>query len=155
MATLDTEPRTDTKTIVNYRIESGIAIVEMADPPANTYTHEMMRQLDEAILKARFDDDVHVILLRGAGEKFFSAGANIGMLNTVTPGFKYYFCLHANETLLRLEHTPKLVIGALNGHTVGGGLEIAMACDIRIARKDAGKIGLPEVTLGVLPGTGG
>jgi enoyl-CoA hydratase/carnithine racemase len=77
------------------------------------------------------------------------------MLNAVTPGFKYFFCLHANETLLRLEHTPKLVIAALNGHTVGGGLEIAMACDLRIARKDAGKIGLPEVTLGVLPGTGG
>jgi len=155
MATLDTEPRTETKTIVNYRKENGIAIVEMADPPANTYTHEMMRQLDEAILKARFDDDVHVILLRGAGEKFFSAGANIGMLNTVTPGFKYYFCLHANETLLRLEHTPKLVIAALNGHTVGGGMEIAMAADLRIARRDAGKIGMPEVTLGVLPGTGG
>ncbi len=77
------------------------------------------------------------------------------MLSTVDPTFKYYFCLHANETLLRLEHTPKLVIAALNGHTVGGGLEIAMAADIRIARQDAGKIGLPEVNLGVLPGTGG
>jgi len=77
------------------------------------------------------------------------------MLKTVNPTFKYYFCLHANETLNRLEHTPKLVIAALNGHTVGGGLEIAMAADIRIARKGAGKLGLPEVTLGVLPGTGG
>ena len=65
------------------------------------------------------------------------------------------FCLHANETLIRLEQTPKLVIAALNGHCVGGGMEIAMAADIRIARKDAGKIGLPEVALGVLPGTGG
>ena len=77
------------------------------------------------------------------------------MLASVDPTFKYYFCLHANETLLRLEHTPKLVIAAINGHCVGGGLEIAMAADIRIARKDAGKIGLPEVNLGVLPGTGG
>jgi enoyl-CoA hydratase/carnithine racemase len=141
--------------IVRYRAEDGIAVVEMDDPPANTYTYAMMRQLDDAILKARFDDAVHVIVLRGKGDRFFSAGANIGMLNAVTPGFKYFFCLHANETLLRLEHTPKLVIAALNGHTVGGGLEIAMACDLRIARKDAGKIGLPEVTLGVLPGTGG
>src|ERR1700675_2352810 len=77
------------------------------------------------------------------------------MLTKADPQFKYYFCLHANETLSRLEQTPKLVIAALNGHTVGGGLEVAMAADMRIARKDAGKIGLPEVTLGVLPGTGG
>jgi enoyl-CoA hydratase len=141
--------------VIQYRADNGIAVIEMDDPPANTYTYAMMRQLDEAILKARFDDSAHVIVLRGRGDRFFSAGANIGMLNAVTPTFKYFFCLHANETLLRLEHTPKLVIAALNGHTVGGGLEIAMACDLRIARKDAGKIGLPEVTLGVLPGTGG
>jgi enoyl-CoA hydratase len=96
-----------------------------------------------------------VIVLRGAGEKFFCAGANIKMLSEVTPAFKYYFCIHANETLNRLEQTPKLVIAALNGHTVGGGLEIAMAADIRIARQGAGKCGLPEVALGVLPGTGG
>ncbi len=141
--------------LVDYRSEAGVGIITLNDPPANTYTYEMNRELDEAILTARMDDDVHVIILRGEGEKFFSAGANIKMLSEVTPGFKYYFCLHANETLLRLEHTPKLVIAALNGHTVGGGMEIAMAADMRIARKGAGKIGLPEVTLGVLPGTGG
>ncbi len=145
----------DGKRVVNYAKNGHVAIITMDDPPANTYTHEMMRQLDEAILDARFDDGVEVIVLTGKGERFFSAGANVGMLNAVTPQFKYYFCLHANETLARLEQTPKLVIAALNGHTVGGGLEIAMACDIRIARRDGGKIGLPEVGLGVLPGTGG
>ena len=88
--------------IVHYRADAGIAVVEMDDPPANTYTYAMMRQLDDAFLRARFDDDVHVIVLRGKGDRFFSAGANIGMLNAVTPGFKYFFCLHANETLLRL-----------------------------------------------------
>ena len=145
-----------TKTkLVNYRVKNGVAWIELTDPPANTYTYEMMRDLDDAILQARFDEAVHVIVMRGAGEKFFCAGANINMLKTVNPTFKYFFCLHANETLNRFEHTPKLVIAALNGHTVGGGLEIAMAADLRIARKGAGKIGLPEVTLGVLPGTGG
>jgi enoyl-CoA hydratase len=144
-----------TNSLCGYRAEAGIAFLELCDPPANTYTYEMMRALDEAILKARFDEAVHVIVLRGAGDKFFCAGANIKMLQTVNPVFKYYFCLHANETLNRLEQTPKLVIAALNGHCVGGGLEIAMAADIRLAKKNAGKIGLPEVTLGVLPGTGG
>ena len=143
------------KQLINYAVDAGVGTIEMSDPPANTYTYEMMQQLDAAILQARMDDNVHVILLRGAGEKFFSAGASIPMLAKVDPQFKYYFCLHANETLCRLEQTPKLVIAALNGHTVGGGLEIALACDIRIAKKEGGKIGLPEVNLGVLPGTGG
>jgi len=141
--------------LINYSAADGIGWIEMNDAPANTYTYEMMQQLDAAILRARMDTGVHVIVLRGAGEKFFSAGANIKMLSSVTPEFKYYFCLHANETLNRLEQTPKLVLAALNGHTVGGGLEIALAADIRLARRDAGKIGLPEVALGVLPGTGG
>lgn len=143
------------KVLVQYEVKERIAILTLADPPANTYTHEMMRQLDESILKARFDENVNVVLLTGLGEKFFCAGANIDMLSKADPVWKYYFCLHANETLLRLEQTPKLVIAALNGHCVGGGLEIAMAADIRIARKDGGTIGLPEVSLGVLPGTGG
>ncbi|MDA0328327.1 MAG: enoyl-CoA hydratase/isomerase family protein [Gemmatimonadetes bacterium] len=141
--------------LVHYEAKNKIAVLTLDDAPANTYTHEMMRQLDECIVRARFDRDVEVIVLTGAGEKFFCAGANIGMLSQSDPDWKYCFCLHANETLNRLEHTPKLVIAALNGHTVGGGLEIAMAADIRIARKDSGKVGLPEVALGVLPGTGG
>jgi enoyl-CoA hydratase len=153
---VESETRADQKPLVTYRKDGEhIAVVTLDDPPANTYTHEMMRELDEAILKARFDKDVQVIVLTGEGEKFFCAGANIGMLQKVDPTFKYFFCLHANETLTRLEQTPKLVVAALNGHTVGGGLEIAMACDIRLARRNAGKIGLPEVALGVLPGTGG
>jgi enoyl-CoA hydratase len=143
------------KQLIDYSVEAGVALVTLNDPPANTYSYEMMRQLDARILEARMDESVQVIVITGAGEKFFCAGANIATLSEVTPEFKYYFCLHANETLGRLEQTPKLVIAAINGHCVGGGLEVAMAADIRVARRGAGKLGLPEVSLGVLPGTGG
>ncbi|HZI17075.1 MAG TPA: enoyl-CoA hydratase/isomerase family protein [Pyrinomonadaceae bacterium] len=141
--------------LVGYEVEGGVAVLTLNDPPANTYSYDMMRELDRAVLEARMDEAVQVIVITGRGEKFFCAGANISMLKGVTPEFKYYFCLHANETLLRLEQTPKLVIAALNGHCVGGGLEVALAADLRVARRGAGKMGLPEVSLGVLPGTGG
>src|SRR4026208_478777 len=140
---------------LDYETRDGVAIITLNDPPANTYSYEMMQDLDRAILDARMDEAVQVIVITGKGEKFFCAGADIQMLAKVTPTYKYYFCLHANETLSRLEQTPKLVIAAINGHCVGGGLEVAMAADLRVARKGAGKMGLPEVSLGVLPGTGG
>ena len=153
--------------LVNYgETENGVAIIELIsdsageplegdNTPVNTYTREMWHDIDDAILEARFNDHISVILITGHGEKFFSAGASIKYLNSLSPRYKYFFCLHANETLSRLEQTPKLVIAALNGHTVGGGLEIAMAADIRIARKGNYQVGLPEVALGVLAGTGG
>src|SRR5213083_339599 len=149
------ETRETTVQLVQSKFADGIAFLRLNDPPANTYSYEMMQQLDAGILAARMDESVQVIFITGQGEKFFCAGANIQMLSSVTPEFKYYFCLHANETLARLEQTPKLVIAAINGHCVGGGLEVAMAADLRVARRNAGKMGLPEVSLGVLPGTGG
>ncbi|MFQ5637463.1 MAG: enoyl-CoA hydratase/isomerase family protein [bacterium] len=141
--------------LVTYRVEDGIAIMELNNPPANSYNHEMMRELDACILKARFDESVHVLIITGKGEKFFSGGADINMLQTNGPEYLYHFGLHGNETLLRLENTPKLVIAALNGHAMGGGCEISLACDLRIAKRGKSKIGLPEVNLGVLPGMGG
>jgi len=151
----DGQAATAGTSLVQIEIDNGIAILRLNDPPANTYSYEMMQQLDQAILNLRMDETVQVIIITGTGEKFFCAGADIRMLATATPTYKYNFCLHANETLSRLEQTPKLVIAAINGHCVGGGLEVAMAADLRIARKGAGKLGLPEVSLGVLPGTGG
>jgi len=141
--------------LCDYDVRDGVALLTLNNPPVNAYSYEMFRDLDEAVLKARFDPAVHVLVLTGKGEKFFCAGADIEMLKRADPTYKYYFCLHANETLMRLEQTPKLVIAAINGHCVGGGLEVALAADIRIARAEAGQIGLPEVKLGVLPGTGG
>jgi len=141
--------------LVDYRAEDGVAILELNNPPANSYTLESLKLLDEAIIKARFDTSVHVLVLRGAGDKFFSAGADINMLSKESNEFRNQFALYGHETLSRLENTPKLVIAAINGHCVGGGLEIAMACDLRIAKKNAGRTGLAEVNLGVIPGMGG
>ncbi|HSJ25737.1 MAG TPA: enoyl-CoA hydratase/isomerase family protein, partial [Longimicrobiales bacterium] len=83
------------KSLVHYEAKDGVGILTLDDPPANTYTYEMMQDLDRCILQARMDESVHVILIVGNGDKFFCAGANISMLNSVTPQFKYYFCLHA------------------------------------------------------------
>ena len=141
--------------LVETSRHGGVALLTLNNPPANAYSHEMHKELDAAILDCRFDESVHVIVLTGSGDKFFCAGADIEMLEAVTPEWKYNFCLHANETLNRLEQTPKLVIAALNGHTVGGGLEVALAADLRWAKAGKGKLGVPEVALGVLPGTGG
>ncbi len=141
--------------LVEYRTDNGIAILELSNPPVNSYTHDLLREFDDAICQARMDENVHVIVVRGKGEKFFSAGADINMLAGKSTAYRYCFALYGQEVLLRLEHTPKLVIAAINGHAVGGGLEIAMACDIRIAKKDGGRLGLAEVNLGVLPGMGG
>ena len=122
-------------TLVNYSTDKGVAVLTLNDPPVNAYPYEMFRELDHCILDARFDNDVHVLVITGHGDKYFSAGANINMLHESDPTFKYYVCRHANETVTRLEQTPKLVIAAINGHAVGGGLEIALACDLRIARQ--------------------
>jgi enoyl-CoA hydratase/carnithine racemase len=131
----------------------GTAVISINRPPANTYNFELMKEFDSIIEDVRLDTNVNVIILTGS-EKIFSAGADINMLKQSDPAFKATFCLHCQETLLELERTPKIVIAAINGHCVGGGLEIAMACDLRFMRT-GGRIGLPEVTLGVLPGTGG
>src|ERR1041384_96753 len=158
MATMiDIEERQQEEKLVDYRAEDGIAFIELDNPPANTYTYDLMQQLDQAIVQARCDDEVYVVVLSGHGERFFSAGANIGMMQRVTPRFLYQFSLYANETLNPLEAppTPQVTIAALNGHTGGGGLEMALACDVRLAKQGAGRIGLPEVNLGVLPGLGG
>ncbi len=141
--------------LVRSSTQDGVAVLEINRPPANTYNLELLRQLDATIVEARLNPEVHALLLRGAGEKFFCAGADIKFIQEASPEMRYNFSLFGHEMLSRLENTPKLVVAALNGHTVGGGLEIAMACDLRVAKQDAGRIGLAEVNLGVLPGMGG
>jgi enoyl-CoA hydratase len=140
---------------IRTHVDDHVGYIEIAKGKANTYDIEMMRELDGAIEEMRFDDSARVIVLTSGLPGFFSAGADIEMLKGSQPDFKAMFCLHCQETLNKFASTPKVVIAAINGHCVGGGLEIALSCDLRMMAKDSGKIGLPEVTLGVLPGTGG
>ncbi len=140
---------------IHTRVTEGVGYIEIEKPKANTYDLDMMREMDEALEEMRFNSDARVLVLGSRLDGFFSAGADIEMLKRSTPEFKAMFCLHCQETLNRFASTPKVVLAAINGHCVGGGLEIALSCDLRIMAADGGKIGLPEVTLGVLPGTGG
>jgi enoyl-CoA hydratase/carnithine racemase len=140
---------------VELEKEGNVGIAYINKPPANTYDYQMMRDLDLAIEEVRFDEGIKVAILASRVEKFFSAGADITMLAKAQPDYKAMFCLNCQETLTKMENTPKIWIAAINGHCVGGGLEIALATDLRFMARDSGKIGLPEVTLGVLPGTGG
>lgn len=141
--------------LVDYSAQDSIAVLQLDAPPANTCSYDLLRDLDDAILQARLDEKVHCIILRGKGDKFFCGGADIQMLKEKSSEFLYYFCLLLQETIRRLEVTPKIVIAALNGHALGGGLEMALGCDFRLAKRGASKIGLPEVNLGQGPGGGG
>jgi len=134
--------------------EDGVGVITLNKPPANTYDFEFMREFDRVIEEIRLDDEIKVAVITNE-PPFFSAGADITMLKKSTPSFKATFCLHCQETLAEIERIPKVVIAAINGHCVGGGLEIALSMDLRFMASGKGKIGLPEVKLGVLPGTGG
>jgi len=143
---------------VSLSKEGKVGVIKFNRPPANSYDHEFMKELDQAIYEARFDRDVKVIVLASDLPRFFCAGADVKALASGDDHYRTMFDLHAHETLAKLERTPKLVIAAISGHCLGGGLEIALACDLRyMARGDekGPTIGLPEVKLGVIPGTGG
>lgn len=141
-----------------FEKQGSVGIIKFNKPKVNSYNHDFFLEFGDHIDKVRFDDSIKVAIVTSALDGVFSAGADISMLKASTPDFKAMFCLNCQETLTKMESTPKVFIAALNGTCVGGGLEIALATDLRFAAKDpAGKfrIGLPEVTLGVLPGTGG
>src|SRR3970282_2596785 len=104
--------------MIESRIDNGVAVLEINRPPVNSYTTELLKELDAAILEPRFDDNAHAIVITGKGDKFFSAGADINMLSSKPLSFKNNFALHGHEVLMRLANTPKIVIAAINGYAV-------------------------------------
>ena len=140
---------------VRLEKQDSIGHIVLDRPPANTYDRAFMEELDGAIDEAWRDDGVKAILVRSALERFFSAGADVSVFAKNDMDAQNAFVVCANEAIAKLESTPKVVVAAINGHCLGGGLEIALCCDFRVAAEGSYKIGLPEVTLGLLPGTGG
>lgn len=135
--------------------KDGFAEIHFSINKTNSYNLDFYRELNDAIDELRFDHDVKVVILISDTPNFFSAGADINYLKSCDPRTKTQFCLYCNETLDKIARSPQVYIACLEGHTVGGGLELAMGCDLRFMGDKAGKVGLPEVALGVLPGTGG
>jgi enoyl-CoA hydratase/carnithine racemase len=140
---------------VRFEKQESIGHVVLDRPPANSYDKAFMDELDAAVDAARRDDAVKAILLRSANEKFFSAGADVSVFAKSGLDEQNAFVTRANEAMNKFESTPKVVVAAINGHCLGGGLEMALCCDFRVAAEGSYRIGLPEVTLGLLPGTGG
>lgn len=141
--------------VVRLELQDAVGHIVLDRPPANSYDKAFLDDLSAAIDEVRFNPAAKAVVVRSASEKFFSAGADVKMFASTDSEYQFAFVIHANEIMSKFERTPKIVVCAINGHCLGGGLEIALCADIRIAAEGTYNIGLPEVTLGVLPGTGG
>jgi enoyl-CoA hydratase/carnithine racemase len=138
------------------RERDGVALVHLNRPPANSYGRAFLDGLNAAVDEVRWDGAINgAVLVSDLAPKFFSAGADINGFKASTQQQRVMTVLHAHEILLKIERTPKIFVAAIHGHALGGGLEIALACDLRFAAEGEYRLGLPEVTLGLLPGNGG
>src|SRR5256886_5396896 len=142
-------------TYISLEKKDRVAIAWLNKPKANTYDADLMRDLNTMIDDVRFDDEVDVCVIASKLDGVWSAGADINLLASSTPDYKAMFCLNCQEILNKMESTPKLFIAAIDGHCVAGGLEIAMATDLRVASDGAWRVGLPEGTVRGPPGDGG
>lgn len=138
-----------------YEVKDGIARITFNRPNVlNALNRKTIEELGDCLNAARDDDAVRVLILTGGGDKAFVAGADINELAKQTPVNGKEFALFGQEVIQRLETIGKPSIAAINGFALGGGCEVALACTMRIASKNA-KLGQPEVKLGILPGYGG
>jgi enoyl-CoA hydratase len=143
------------RTLQLERESDGIAVVMVNRPDKlNALNAATVRQLDEVLREVRADDAVRAVILTGSGDKAFVAGADIGELAKMGPIDGVQVSRAGQDTFRLLERMPKPVIAAVNGFALGGGLELALACHVRLASSRA-KFGLPEVRLGIIPGYGG
>jgi enoyl-CoA hydratase/carnithine racemase len=140
---------------VSFAADGGIGVITLDKPPANSYDLEFIEELADAVRAATNDDEVKVAIVRSASEKFFSAGADVKAFNENTVDANMEMIRRSHETLSSIATIPKVFVAEINAHALGGGLEIALACDLRFAADGDYRLGTPEVTLGVLPGNGG
>jgi len=143
--------------LVNVSHErDGVALIHLNRPPANSYNRAFLDELNMAVDEVRWNSDIHAaVLMSDLSPRFFSAGADVQNFVASTQQQRVMTVLHAHEILLKIERTPKVFVAAISGHALGGGLEIALACDFRFAAEGEYRIGVPEVSLGLLPGNGG
>lgn len=138
-----------------YEKSEGIATITLNRPETlNAFSKEVVGEVLQAIEDARTDENVRVLVLTGAGEKAFSAGADIKTMKGMNALRARELSLMGEKLCLALENLEKPVIAALNGYALGGGLEVAMSCDIRIASENA-RMGQTEINIGLIPGWGG
>jgi enoyl-CoA hydratase/carnithine racemase len=140
---------------VEFQLVAGVATIVFNRPPANAYDHAMLGELRDAVLRAADDAAVRVVVLRSANPKFFCTGADITTLQNSNRAQFANFLTVAQESVDAIARTPKIFIAAIAGHCIGGGLEIALGCDFRLASEGKYKLGLAEVNLGLSPGMGG
>ena len=135
--------------------EGGIGTVTINRPDKlNALNRAVIDELHDTFAQIATDDDIRVVVLTGSGDKAFVAGADISEINTLTPVLARDFARHGQNLMTRIEQLGKPVIAAINGYALGGGCELAMACTIRIG-SDHARLGLPEISLGIMPGFGG
>ncbi|MCP2240972.1 enoyl-CoA hydratase/carnithine racemase [Thermoanaerobacterium thermosaccharolyticum] len=140
---------------VLFNKDDGVAIITINRPKSlNALNYETLKELDSALDRAEDDKDVKVVIITGSGEKAFVAGADIAEMRNMTPLEAKKFSEYGQSVFRKIETLSKPVIAAVNGFALGGGCELSMACDIRIASKNA-KFGQPEVGLGIIPGFSG
>jgi len=140
---------------IDFTIEQGVGVISLNRAPANAYDWDMLRSLADAVRRVREDAAVRVAVVRSALPKFFCSGADISTLRESDRAQFASFLSLAHEAVDLITRTPKLFIAAVGGHCIGGGLEIALACDFRYASAGKYRFGLAEVNLGLSPGMGG